>query len=73
MIPAMIGILVFLLVILFVLSSRLTYMILAPIKRATDNIESILSGKKVQEASIYPEVRPLYRQLTIRRDKSTWL
>lgn len=63
MIPAMIGILVFLLVILFVLSSRLTHMILAPIKRATDNIESILSGKKVQEASIYPEVRPFIQTI----------
>ncbi|WP_409228446.1 sensor histidine kinase [Gudongella sp. SC589] len=63
MIPAMIGILVFLLVILFVLSSKLTHMILAPIKRATDNIESILSGKKVQEASIYPEVRPFIQTI----------
>ncbi len=63
MIPAMIGILVFLLVILFVLSSKLTQLILAPIKRATDNIESILSGKKVQEASIYPEVRPFIQTI----------
>jgi len=63
MIPAMLGILVFLLVILFVLSSRLTDRILTPIKKATDSIESILSGKNVREASIYPELRPFIQTI----------
>ncbi|MGM0396411.1 MAG: sensor histidine kinase [Bacillota bacterium] len=63
MIPAMIGILVFLLVILFVLSSRLTDMILAPLKKAADGIEGILSGNKVPESSIYPEVRPFVQTI----------
>lgn len=63
MLPAAVGILVFLLVILFVLSNRLTEMMLSPVKRAADSIESILSGKTVQESAIYPEVRPFIQTI----------
>lgn len=65
--PAMVGIMVFLLVILFILSSKLTALILSPIKRAADSIESILSGEKIEYSVDYPEIRPFIQ--TIDRQK----
>lgn len=65
--PAMVGIMVFFLVVLFILSSKLTSLILAPIKKAADSIESILSGENVPYSTDYPEIRPFIQ--TIDRQK----
>jgi len=67
LLPAMVGIMVFVLVILFLLSSKLTSLILAPIKRAADSIESILSGENIEYSIDYPEISPFIQ--TIDRQK----
>lgn len=65
--PPMVAILVFILVVLYMLSTKISKMILSPIKNAADNIESILSGEEVEEAEIYPEIKPFVE--TIKRQK----
>lgn len=56
--PAFTGVLVILLVTLYLLSHRLTDRLLAPIKRISSSVESILSGQPVKDISVYPEIRP---------------
>lgn len=58
MVPAAVGVLVILLVTLYLLSHRLADRLMAPIKRVASSVESILTGKPVDEISILPEIRP---------------
>ncbi len=65
--PAMAGLLVFILVFLYIISSILTSKIIKPIQIATQNIESILSGEDVKEATIYEELQPFVRTIDIQK------
>lgn len=65
--PPMVAILVLILVVLYMLSTNISKTILSPIKNAADNIESILSGEEVEDAEIYPEIKPFVEM--IRRQK----
>ena len=65
--PTTIGILVFILISLYFFSSKLTSRIIMPIKLATQNIESILSGEKVQNEFIYEELNPFIKTIQFQR------
>ena len=65
--PAMAGILVFILIFLYIVSSILTSKIIKPIEIASHNIESILSGEDVKKASIYEELQPFVRTIEIQK------
>ena len=65
--PAMAGLLVFILIFLYIISSILTSKIIKPIQLASHNIESILSGENVKEATIYEELEPFVRTIEIQK------
>ena len=65
--PPMVAILVLILVVLYMLSTKISKIVLSPIKNAADNIESILSGEEVEDVEIYPEIKPFVE--TINRQK----
>lgn len=65
--PPMVAILVLILVVLYMFSTKISKIILSPIKNAADNIESILSGEEVEDVEIYPEIKPFIE--TINRQK----
>jgi two-component system phosphate regulon sensor histidine kinase PhoR len=61
--PALIGILVLILVLVYFYSSRLTARILEPIHISTQRIESILSGEDVESYSSYEELEPFVKAI----------
>lgn len=61
--PAIAGVLVFMLISLYIISSILTEKIIKPIEIASENIESILSGEKVEDEEIYDELVPFIRAI----------
>lgn len=65
--PALAGILVFILIFLYIISSVLTSKIIEPIQIASYNIESILSGEEVKDATIYKELEPFVRTIDIQK------
>lgn len=65
--PAAVGLLVLILVFLYFISSKLTSSILKPIYIATQNIESILSGKEVQYEDSYEELNPFIKAIQIQK------
>mgnify|MGYP000963954145 CR=1 FL=1 len=65
--PAMIGFIVFILIFLYIISYYMTSKIIEPIKVATDNIESILSGEEIKEEYIYDELKPFIKTIAIQR------
>lgn len=65
--PAMAGVLVFILIFLYIISSVLTSKIITPIKIATHNIESILSGEEIKDTEIYEELKPFIRTIEIQK------
>lgn len=69
--PAVIGILVFVVIFIYIFSTLLTSKILAPIKTAAENIESILMDKQVAEASTYDELRPFINTIKVQKKEIT--
>lgn len=67
--PAIAGILVFLLIGLYLFSSLLTRKIIKPIQITSQNIESILSGKKIKESEIeiYEELKPFLNTINAQK------
>lgn len=65
--PAIAGVLVFILIFLYLASSILTSKIIDPIKMASHNIESILSGQDVKKVNIYTELQPFMRAIDIQK------
>lgn len=65
--PATMGILLFILVFLYFLSSKLTSSILKPLGQAAQEIESILTGNEVENTSNYKELEPFI--VTIKKQK----
>lgn len=65
--PAMTGVLVFILIFLYIVSSILTSKIIEPIQRTSHSIESILSGEDVKEIAIYKELQPFIRTIDIQK------
>lgn len=65
--PATIGILVFILIGLFLVAHILTAKIIEPISMAAKNIESIMTGKKVDDYEVYDELKPFIK--TIEKQK----
>ena len=66
--PATVGILVFVVVFLYIISSRLTSKVIEPIHIAAENIESILSGEEIEHMESYEELKPFLD--TIKHQKS---
>lgn len=69
MLPGIIGVLVLILVFLYFFSSRLTSSILRPMNRATQEIESILSGKEVDNISSFEEFEPFIRTIQSQKNE----
>lgn len=69
--PAIVGILVFVVILIYLLSSVLTSKVIAPIKAAADNIESILNDKKVEEEFIYDELKPFINTIKVQKNEIT--
>lgn len=67
--PVMASIIVFLLIILYLISSLLTDRIIEPIKNVSQNIESILSGESVEIANTYYELEPFIRTMDIQKEE----
>lgn len=65
--PAMTGILVLILVLLYIVSSMLTSMIIKPIGVVSHNIESILSGEETKSTYIYKELRPFINTIEFQK------
>lgn len=65
--PAMTGMLVFILISLYLVSSILTSRIIEPLKIATYNIESILSGEEIKDVKIYEELEPFIKTINIQK------
>lgn len=65
--PAMTGMLVFILISLYLFSSILTSRIIEPLKIATYNIESILSGEEIKDVKIYEELEPFIKTINIQK------
>lgn len=65
--PAMAGLLVFILIFLYIISSILTSKIIKPLQIASHNIESILSGENTKEAAIYEELQPFIKTIEIQK------
>ncbi|SHF00571.1 two-component system, OmpR family, phosphate regulon sensor histidine kinase PhoR [Tissierella praeacuta DSM 18095] len=65
--PAMAGLLVFILIFLYIISSILTSKIIKPIEIASYNIESILSGGDVEDSIVYEELQPFIRTMEIQK------
>ncbi|NLY85740.1 MAG: hypothetical protein GX077_05280 [Tissierellia bacterium] len=65
--PAIVGLLVFILLFLYLISSILTAKIIEPIKLTTQNIESILSGEKVEIPEVYEELKPFIETIELQK------
>lgn len=65
--PVIVGILVFIVVFIYFFSSTLTSRIIKPIKIATQNIESILSGEEPKDELIYEELNPFIKTIQFQR------
>lgn len=65
--PAMIGLIVFILIFVYILSYYITSKIIDPIKTATENIEGILNGEEIKEGYIYDELKPFIKTIDIQR------
>ena len=63
----MAGLLVFILIFLYIISSNLTSKIIKPIEIASYNIESILSGGDVEDSIVYEELQPFIRTMEIQK------
>ena len=71
MVPAIIGILVFVVVFIYFFSSVLTSKIIAPIKAAADNIESILKDREVEDEFVYNELKPFINTIKVQKKEIT--
>lgn len=69
--PAIIGILVFLVILIYLLSSILASKIISPIKAAASNIESILRDTKVEDEFVYDELRPFINTIKVQKKEIT--
>jgi len=67
MIPALVGLTIPIFVFLYYFSSKLTDIILQPLKNAAKNIESILSGEEVVHEPAYAEINPLIRTIRLQK------
>lgn len=67
--PAIVGILVFILLPLYLISSILTNKIIQPIKLATQNIESILSGESMYNPEVYEELKPFIQTIELQKEQ----
>lgn len=65
--PAIVGILVFVVVGVYLLSSLLTSKIIAPIKSAAENIESILKDTEVEDEFVYDELKPFIGTIMVQK------
>ena len=65
--PAIIGILVFVVIGVYLFSSILTSKIIAPIKTAAENIESILKDIEVEDEIVYEELRPFIGTIKVQK------
>lgn len=65
--PPMAGVIVFILIFLYLFSYLLTSKIIKPIQIATQNIESILSGKETKDEYIYDELKPFINTINIQK------
>lgn len=65
--PALIGLIVFILIFIYIISYYITSKIIEPIKVATENIEGILSGEEIKEGYIYDELKPFIKTIDIQR------
>lgn len=65
--PAMVGLIVFILIFLYIISYHMTTKIIEPIKVTTENIESILSGDEIKEEYVYDELKPFIKTIDIQR------
>ena len=70
-VPAVIGILVFIVVFIYIFSSFLTSKIIAPIKSAADNIESILKDTEVEDEFVYEELEPFINTIKVQKKEIT--
>lgn len=69
--PAVIGILVFVVIFIYLLSSVLTSKIIYPIKAAANNIESILKETEVEDEIIYDELKPFINTIKVQKKEIT--
>jgi two-component system phosphate regulon sensor histidine kinase PhoR len=69
MVPIIASIIVFALIALYIISSLLTKNIIGPIKIASKNMESILSGEKVNHKATYHELDPIIRNMDIYKEE----
>lgn len=65
--PAMVGLLIFILILLYLISYILTNKIIKPIEIVAQSIESILSGKEVEAFHVYEELQPFIRTIQIQK------
>ena len=65
--PALVGLLVFILILLYLVSYILTNKIIKPIEIATQSIESILSGEEVKNIEVYEELEPFINAMEIQK------
>ncbi len=63
----MVGILVFILILLYLVSYILTEKITKPINITTQYIESILSGNTVEDIDVYDELKPFIKTIQIQK------
>lgn len=66
--PAIIGVLIFILIALFIVANFLTIKIIEPIYIVSQSIESIMSGKEIKNFEVYDELKPFIK--TIEKQKS---
>lgn len=69
--PAVVGILVFVVVIIYLLSSVLTSKIIYPIKAVAMNIESILKDTEVEDEIVYDELKPFINTIKVQKKEIT--
>lgn len=67
--PVIASIIVFTLIVLYLVSSLITENIIGPIKIASKNMESILSGKKINDKQSYNELDPIIRNMDIYKEE----
>ncbi len=66
-IPVTIGILVFILIVLYMVAHILTNKIISPIYIAAENIQSILSGNEVKHIDVHEELEPFLKTIQNQR------
>ena len=69
--PAVVGILVFVIIFIYSPSFVFTSKVIAPIKAAADNIESILNDTKVEDEIIYDELKPFINTIKVQKKEIT--